>query len=337
MHFRRHTVGKILRIVFIIALLPRAVFAEQVIRTYSAHIELQHDGSVNIQEEIVYDFGAEFYHGIFRVIPLAIRALGKTEYTSVDISNIAVTDGKGNSLLSKYEKGGNIAKLTIGDANVTISGPQLYVIRYTLRGAVTPNLLTDQFDWDVLGTDWQAGIERTRAEIVFPKEVIIGKVPPRCAFVLDDGKTSECAGFAISAITTTLGYTLRYEASSTPPHTRFLIQAVFQKGGVVYGGIDSTNANTFSKAPMGGIVRWWSRPLIDFSLAIPFVVFFILLSLALGDTKTIVTTLHDRRRNYALAGIALFTISFFLPLYNLATLLSALVIWGFGFLQKTNK
>lgn len=335
MSMRRTFIGSTLLLFAALLLAPTQVFAEQVIRTYSSHIEIIADGSANVQEEIVYDFGEERHHGIFRVIPLSVRGLGKTEYASLDISSILVTDGHGNRIDTKYEKGGNSITLTIGDPDTLVFGPQLYVIRYTLWGAVTANLISDQFDWDALGTDWQPGIERARAEIVFPKDVATQKISSRCGFIGDEGKLVECDASAITGTTTPFGYMLRYEATGTPPHTSMMIQAVFPKGAIAYSGKANKGGSSRTAPQGGGVVRWWNGPLFDFSLIIPIIIFIALLSARLNHNVNKKRRVTVTKRQYLLSAGALLVLSFFVPLYNLALLLSAITITLFALIERS--
>jgi hypothetical protein len=332
MSTRRTSVGSLLITLLVTLFLPSTSFAEQLIHTYSSHIEIKPDGSASVQEEVVYDFGEEVLHGIYRTIPLSVRALGKTDYSSLDIASILVTDGHGKRYDVAYDKGGNVVTLKIGDKAETVTGPQLYVIRYTLFGAVTPNLISDQFDWDVLGADWNAPIGRTRAEILFPNETVTSKIAARCGFITNEGKSEECESGAVYATTTEIGYAIRYEATDTPPHTRFLIQAVFPKGAIIYKKASDTHSDSALRER--GIVRWWNRPFIDLSLVVPFLVFFALLSVRLGQGNTPKTKRYVMRKHYLLTALALGIISFFIPEYNLATLCTALVICGFGLVER---
>ena len=334
MYQRRHYIGCALLTIAALTLTPHTAAAAQVIRTYSSHIELHTNGSADVQEEIIYDFGSEEHHGIYRIIPLALQPLGKVEYSSLDVSSILVTDRHGKRIQAKYDKGGNTVALTIGDPTVTLSGPQLYVIHYTLWGAVTSNLISDQFNWDVLGSDWQVGIERMRAEVVFPNEVVANKITARCASIADTGKANECDGYAVSGTTTAQGYTMRYEASSTPGRTRFMIQATFPKGAIIYKS--SGSVSPASTAREGNIVRWWRRPFIDFSLVLPFVVFFALLSLRLASDNTARKKYSVKQHNYVVAGSALSILSFFVPVYNLAVLLCGVIMLVFGLIPDKN-
>ena len=311
---------------------PHAAYAEQVIHAYSSHIEIKTDGSADVQEEVVYDFGQGNFHGIYRVIPLSLRPIGGVEYNTLDISSIAVTDGRGNRITTKYDKGGNSIKLTIGEPDTIISGPQLYVIRYTLTGGTHANLVTDQFDWDVTGGDWQVPIEKLRAELIFPDTVLASKIVAKCIALTDDGRSTECGQDAITATSTKSSYSLRYQTTGIGIHTHFLIQASFPKGAIIYKTTRSAFEQNAMKIRGAGVVKWWQLPFIDFSLIIPFIVFFAMLSLWVADEKRR-RKLGAKEQSFLITGGLFVIISFFIARFNLALLASGLVILLFTLLS----
>lgn len=318
----------IIAILFIMASSTHIAHAEQVIRAYTSHIEVMSDGSANVQEEIVYDFGGEQLHGIYRTIPLSIRPLGKVEYASLDISSIAVTDGRGNRLQAQYDKGGNSITLTIGDPDKTITGPQLFVIHYVLKGAVVANLANDEFNWDSIGNNWQVTIDRLRTEILFPVDIPMEKISSHCSLTYDNGKSSSCSKNIVSSSSTPKGALIRFEATSTPPHTQFLVQSTFPKGSIVYRSQRDNNMQITKSQK--GIVKWWNQPFIDLSLIVPFIIFFSMLTLRIGHTQVYSSSFITASQSYILTGIALILFSFYISGYNLATLLSGVIITIFG-------
>lgn len=159
-------------------LLVTSASAEQ-IADFTAHIEMRGDGTVAVQEEILYDFGAEARHGIFREIPLVTGYPGDEE-GEIELANIAVTDEAGHSLDVKTEGGGNYLKLRIGDPHVTVTGRHLYVIRYTVYGAIRHLPTVDELYWNVTGNDWPVAITRSRIEVILPKEFPDNEVTRAC-------------------------------------------------------------------------------------------------------------------------------------------------------------
>ncbi len=158
-------------IVFALVLFPHFAIADsEIISAFTTHFEINVNGSVNVQEEIVYDFGpnAVNKHGIYREIPLQFSIPGERTARQIEISSIMVTDGRGNLRPSQYTGGGNYVSLKIGDPDVTVTGPQLYVIRYTVWGALISLPDKDEFYWNTTGEKWAEPILRARAEVVLP-------------------------------------------------------------------------------------------------------------------------------------------------------------------------
>lgn len=155
-------------------LLPQFAFADnETINAYTVHVDINKNGSVNVQEEIVYDFGpnAVNKHGIFREIPLQFTVPGEHAARQIEISSVMVTDGEGNLRQTQYRGGGNFVSLKIGEPDVTVSGPQLYVIRYTVWGALISLPDKDEFYWNATGDKWAEPILKAKAEVVLPEPV----------------------------------------------------------------------------------------------------------------------------------------------------------------------
>ena len=61
-------------VLFITLALPWSASAAEGVRAFTSHIEINKNGSADIQEEIVFDFGEEQKHGIIREIPLLCKS-----------------------------------------------------------------------------------------------------------------------------------------------------------------------------------------------------------------------------------------------------------------------
>ena len=159
---------------------PSFAFADERIDTFTTHIQLNKNGSADVQEEIVFDFGTDQRHGIYREIPLIYTPSGSTKEARIQISSVAVSDGHGKLRQTAYQGNGNTVKLTIGDADTLVTGPQLYVIHYTVWGAFVDHLDRDEFYWNVTGDRWRESIGHVRAEIVLPVPLPKESVPAYC-------------------------------------------------------------------------------------------------------------------------------------------------------------
>ena len=178
-------------------LVPHTVFASgEVIDAFTVHIELQTNSSALVQEEIVYNFGEDAVgkHGIYRNIPKVYTTPDGREH-NIEISSVMVTDGQGNLRQTSCEgcqSGGNYMKLKIGEPDVTISGRQLYVIRYTVWGGVNQLRDKDEFYWNVTGNEWKERIINVRADIVLPMPFQESAISAVC-YVGYKGSTDRCS------------------------------------------------------------------------------------------------------------------------------------------------
>ncbi len=254
-------------------LLPITAFAEERISAFTTHIEINVNGSLSVQEEIIYDFGADAVnkHGIFREIPLIYTPAGATESTRIEISSISVSDGKGTLRQTDYEGSGNIVKLRIGDPDTTVTGPQLYVIRYTVWGGLLQHLGSDEFYWNMTGNEWKVPIDRVRGEVVLPAPLPTSVVSYAC-YIGSSGATSTCA----STITTegtdpnTISK-LRFEDSGLGAYQGMTVKIALPKGLVLFSQPNIREGEVF--APPPELNRWWTQSLFGFSLVLPFIVF----------------------------------------------------------------
>jgi len=149
--------------VLVLSLKP--VWAEE-ITSFSVRADIQKDGRVMIKETIVYDFGTEEKHGIYRNIPL-IKTNKENKKLRMDLKLNSVTDETGGSYsFTKIEK--DELNLKIGDANRLITGSHTYILTYEITGALTYFSDHDELYWNVNGNQWQVPISNLSFEVRFP-------------------------------------------------------------------------------------------------------------------------------------------------------------------------
>lgn len=135
------------------------------IREFHADITVNTDGALLITERILYDFGTEKRHGIYREIP-------SVSFTGYDRRNYgiqvhSVTDENRNPY--RYEKSGaTTVSIKIGDPNKKITGAHWYVITYSAGSAVTGYGAYDELYWDITGNEWQVPILLADATVHIP-------------------------------------------------------------------------------------------------------------------------------------------------------------------------
>jgi hypothetical protein len=326
-------------ILFALLCLPFSAAAENRISAFVAHIELRGDGSAVVQEEIVFDFGDTASHGIYREIPLIFPSDDSYVERTAEIADLSVSDGRGNNLEVSYNTKGNLATVKIGSEDVMVSGSRLYVVRYTIHGAVAPTLLKERFYWNITGHEWKVPIDRVRADIVLPHSFSPETLTYSC--VRGDQKSNTTCAVAIpQEFDGGKVRMLRFEDADLLRYEGMIVTVDLPKGYVVYPRrVGDVSEDTFTR----GVVKWWTRPFVDISLAVPFFVFAGMYSIWLSTVrrskkKTLKKNTRVRhfslsdREVYLLSGFVLCGLSFFIPTGNLGVFLSGLILFSFAWL-----
>ncbi len=171
-----------------------SVRAEQ-INDFDARININKDGTINVKETILYDFGDLIKHGIFRTIPF-IKTNTDGKKFQLDFKDFSVVDEKNSPYNFQKSTSGNSISLKIGDANRTISGVHSYIINYQVKGALTYFSDHDELYWNVTGNDWQVPINHSTAEIYLPMAMGLNNVKTTC-FTGFQGENDKTCGTSI--------------------------------------------------------------------------------------------------------------------------------------------
>ncbi len=139
------------------------VAVSEEISAFDAAITVQADSSLIVQETITYDFGTNLRHGIIRSIPYSYET--KSGAASIDISNISVTDERRLPYEYSVTRDGKILNIKIGSPSVTVHGTRVYIISYTVEGAVGYFADHDELYWNVTGSEWHVPIQQASATI----------------------------------------------------------------------------------------------------------------------------------------------------------------------------
>ncbi len=156
--------------------------------------------SLHIVETIVYDFGGEHRHGIFRDIPVYDETFtGQRRTYQVDVENVTMDGGY---IPWEQSDDGPFRHLKIGDPGSTITGPHTYVITYTVQDALRVITADDVEDpefpagvavgdvelyWDFVGSGWEVPISSATANVGGPGTVLSAK-----CYTGPAGSTSPC-------------------------------------------------------------------------------------------------------------------------------------------------
>jgi len=154
-----------LLIIFLLAVFSPALAEE--IQNYETDIVINADATIDVKEKILYDFGQEQRHGIYRDIPYRYNARGGI-YT-VKIGNISVNDEQNQEYAFSTSKQGNNIRIKIGDSNVFVSGQKTYIISYKVKKAINYFEDHDELYWNAIGGSWSVDIKNSLVRISFPE------------------------------------------------------------------------------------------------------------------------------------------------------------------------
>ncbi len=171
---------------------PRNDIGGEHIKTFQSEIIINKDGTINVKETIVYDFGDLQKHGIYREIPFIKTNQDGKKYR-LEINNISVVDEKNEPYI--YSQTINKQQLTIkiGDPNRTITGEHTYLISYTVSGALTYFSDHDELYWNVTGNEWNVPIANTTASVVWPEDLKKEDIKTTCYTGIFSRSTSNCS------------------------------------------------------------------------------------------------------------------------------------------------
>jgi len=173
------------------------------IRSFQSNIYIEKDGTINVEENIEYDFEAARRHGIYRDIPLRYDYGYKKYSIKLDIEN--ATDFNDTPYIYEASKSGGWENIRIGDPDITISGIHGYRIKYSVRGAVTFFEDYDELYWNVTGDEWRVPILNAGANIYFDEDITDG-VKAACYTGVRGSKNQDCnyetnnAGFKFTTL-----------------------------------------------------------------------------------------------------------------------------------------
>lgn len=156
------------------------------IDSFSSDITINQDGTINVEETIVYEFGLEERHGIFRDIPFVkTNAEGKKFVLTFDQINVA------NEESTQTKEGDNI-QLKIGDPGRLTTGLHTYIISYGVSGALSYFSDHDELYWNVTGNDWDVSIENVETSIRLPEDFDTSLVQLACYTGTTGSRRSDC-------------------------------------------------------------------------------------------------------------------------------------------------
>ena len=160
------------------------------IKDFVVHLGINKDGTVDVREKIIYDFGYNYKHGIYRYIPF-IKENKEGEKFILKMNDFSVNDEKGNSYpFTKITENDRVF-LKIGKANKMITGLHTYIIHYKVEGALTYFSDHSELYWNATGNDWSVPINHFSVRVVLPGPVSQKTVKEVCyAGIVGDNSSS---------------------------------------------------------------------------------------------------------------------------------------------------
>ena len=142
------------------------------IKNFHSEIFINRDGTIDVREDIEYDFQYAERHGIYRDIPYNYDFGYKRYSIKLDVKD--VTDFNGSPYKYEVSSGGGYIHIRIGDPDKTVTGVHGYSIQYTVRGAIAFFEDHDELYWNVTGNEWRVPIMRASASVAFDGETSEG-------------------------------------------------------------------------------------------------------------------------------------------------------------------
>lgn len=143
---------------------PVAAADGERIRSFDSAVTITRDSKAHIRETIVYDFGANEKHGIYRDIPIDYKDGDINYYVTAEFGT-AVNENNQAIQTETDEVDGNL-RVRIGDENETVRGVRTYILTYTLTPIVMQKDSKPFLNLDVLGEGWQVPVDKFSANVM---------------------------------------------------------------------------------------------------------------------------------------------------------------------------
>ena len=146
------------------------------IDAYTVTATVDADGGVTrVRLDLDFNFGSDPGHGPYITLPLQQEMADDPDHwRALDVTVGSVSSSTGASAeVQTQEESGNLL-IRVGTEGRTYTGVQSYTVNYTIRGLLAtrhPKSGLDEFNWNVVGPDWQVPINRVTATVTGPVDV----------------------------------------------------------------------------------------------------------------------------------------------------------------------
>lgn len=239
-----------------------SVFAAEKIDLFDSYLLINHDGSVNVTEEISYDFGIEERHGIYRDIPTRYETEDGTYILDIEI--LGVTDSMSVPYTYEVSSSKSYIRIKIGDADAYVSGKKTYNIRYLIKKIIKPFDDHDELYWNVAGNGWEIPIDKIKTTVVLPASLEAQDIRTIC-FSGTQGSKDSCKNREL--IYNQLGKvdTVIFYQDNLAPYEDLTIVTAIPKGIIVPSGLITPYTIDLSpKKLLSLFFMFFSLPLLVF-------------------------------------------------------------------------
>ncbi len=139
------------------------------INTYDVVLDVQRDGNLRVTETIVYDFGNNSKHGIYRKIPARFH-YNETKDRIYPINDVNILMD-GHSVTYKRSSNNGYVNFKIGKPNESTSGVHTYRIAYSVKGALNSFKDHEELYWNAVGTEWNVPIGSISTKVTGPANI----------------------------------------------------------------------------------------------------------------------------------------------------------------------
>lgn len=146
------------------------VSAEEKINNFRSTIHINTNGTIDVEEKIVYDFGDGERHGIYREIPYTLTNPDGKKF-AMDLHSFSVIDDQGKKHQFEKSTSSGMVSLKIGDPDRYVSGIKTYTIKYKVAGALRYFSEHDELYWNVTGAGWNVPMADVQSTVLLPASV----------------------------------------------------------------------------------------------------------------------------------------------------------------------
>src|SRR3989344_518260 len=186
---------KLLSFIFLLILFfqfSTKAFAQEQINNFKTNIVINNDGTIDVEEIILYDFDSSDRHGIYREIPYTTKNKEGKKF-KLEIRNYSVTDETGKKYNFETSVEDEKVRIKIGDVNKTVTGVHTYVINYKVAGALTYFSDYDELYWNATGNDWIVPIVTYTSGVYLPVGIAQSDISVVCYTGSEGGREQKCS------------------------------------------------------------------------------------------------------------------------------------------------